>query len=337
MGFQSQGGHVGFRTQSSKGAFLNPGSGGVFMRTRSGALVGRRELLIPDPEIGGGRDLPDAYLGPVAFVGEYEFYARLEALATLLKGAFGSADTDVDTPEADAHTHTITPTDSELPWLSVEEQIADGYDAFRYTDVKVNSLHFEADANGYLMGTVGLIGLTQLAVPLGSVTASPEFDITPMIVGSNVTLSFDDVDLRAKSFSFDLNNNLEEDDFRLGSLFLGDAVEKRREFIFGATIRPEDHALLRQAVFGDPDATSAQGTVVKDNVTLRAETYEVIGATSTAYSLEIEVPVAVIAPFEVNPSGDDVIQHDLEIRALRPDPDEAIASIVVVNGADSVA
>ena len=36
---------------------------------------------------------------------------------------------------------------------------ATGYEIFKYTDCKVNTLHLEADANGYLMGTVGMIGL----------------------------------------------------------------------------------------------------------------------------------------------------------------------------------
>ena len=38
------------------------------------------------------------------------------------------------------------------PDLSVEENIADGYEHFRYTDARVGSFHLEADSNGYLMG-----------------------------------------------------------------------------------------------------------------------------------------------------------------------------------------
>ena len=77
MGFVAQAGHVGIRTQASKGTYADPGATapnqGVFMFTRSGALGGNRELLIPDPEIGGSRDVLDAQLGPSAFSGEYDF------------------------------------------------------------------------------------------------------------------------------------------------------------------------------------------------------------------------------------------------------------------------
>lgn len=335
MGFQSQAGSVGFRTQADKGTYADPGTGGVFMRTRSGSLGGNRELLIPDPEIGGGRDVSDAYLGPVAFVGEYEFYARMESLATLVSGGLNGTINSGWLGGA-AYTHEIEPTDGPLPWLSVEENIGDGYDHFRYTDAKVNTLHFEAEANGYLMGTAGLVALTQVAVPGASITPSPDFDTTPMIVGSNVTLEFDNVALPAKSFSFDLNNNLEDDDFRLGSLTLGDAVEKRREFTLGATLRPEDHDLFRQAMYGDPAATQPGGTVTKSNVTLTCQTYEVLTG-GTPWSFTVEVPLAVIAPFKPEPSGDDVIEHDIEIRCLRPDPADPIATFTIVNGQTAVA
>lgn len=333
MGFQSQAGHVGFKTQVSKGTYASPASGGIFMRTRSGALAGTRELLIPDPEIGGGRDIADAYLGPVAFAGEYEFYPRMESLAVLLKWGLGSVSSNFS---ASIGTHDFTPVDTTLPWGSVEEKVGNNYDAFRYTDVKLNTLHLEAEASGYLMGTAGLIGLQQLAIGGPSATASPDFDTTPMIVGSNIDIAFNGVNLPAKSFSFDLNNNLEDDDFRLGSLFLGDATEKRREFKFGATIRPENRDLWRQAMYGSPSVNVAGGTVTKDDVTLLCETYEVISG-ATVYKVSFNVPLAVIAPFEVTPSGDDVIEHDIEITCLRPDPLVPILTAQVKNGLATVA
>ena len=91
MGFLAQAGHVGLRTQALKGTYADPGAvspnQGIFMYIRSGALGGNRELMVPDPEIGGNRDVPDSQLGPISYSGEYDFYARLESLATLLQGA----------------------------------------------------------------------------------------------------------------------------------------------------------------------------------------------------------------------------------------------------------
>ena len=61
MGFVAQAGHVGFKTQTAKGTYLSPARSPPTRACsffRSGALGGNRELLVPDPEIGGARDIP---------------------------------------------------------------------------------------------------------------------------------------------------------------------------------------------------------------------------------------------------------------------------------------
>jgi hypothetical protein len=340
MGFSSQAGKVGLKTQASKGVYADPGAvapnQGVFMRIRSGALGGNRDLLIPDPEIGGNRDVPDAKLGPINFSGEYDFYVRMNSIATLLQGALGTAITTGTA--ATGYSHAFTPSDTTLPWLSVEETIAGAYEDFNYTDLRVNTLHLEADANGYLMGTVGLVGLKQeaLAVP----TVTPRWDISPLIVGTTITVNWGGVQLPAKSFSLDVNNNIEDDDFRLGSLFLGDAQPKRREITMGVTIRPEDSALWRTAMWGGPAATGPQGcSAYKDDVEIDIVSCEdVAGADpGVKYAMNIAIPSAAITPFAVSPSGDDVLEHDLELQALRPNPAVPILTASVVNDFATVA
>jgi hypothetical protein len=333
MGFLSQAGHVGFRTQTTKGAFVDPGAvapnQGVFVRTRSGALGGNRELLIPDPEIGGHRDVPDAQLGPISFSGEYDFYARMESTAWFLKAALGFAAAPTGSASA-GYTHTLTPADT-LPWVSVEEKIANGYEAFNYTDAKVNTFHLEADANGYLMGTAGLIALTQTLDASPTATGTQRQDTSPLLVGTNIEVLWNGAALPAKSFSFDVNNNLEDDDFRLGSLFLGDLVEKRREVTAGVTIRPNDSALWRTAMWGAPAATTPLGQSFKDDLVIHCVTYEDIpGATAgVKYDLSLTIPQAVLTPFNLDPSGDDVVEHDVEIQAVRPSAATPIVTAAV--------
>lgn len=337
MGFQSQAGQVGFKTQTAAATYDDPGSGGVFMRTRGGALAANRELLIPDPEIGGGRDVPDAYLGAVSFAGDYEFYARTNSIATLLYGAFGSVTTDDTAFVADGHaTHTITPTDSNLPWLSVEEAVGNGFEVFQYVDAKVNTLNLEAEANGYLMGTVGMIAREQTSGH--TKTAVPNWDTNPMLVGTNITATYNAVALPAKSFTLEVTNNLEDDDFRLGSFFLGDVTEKRREITCGFALRPTDAALWRQAVYGASGATEPGGLVSKSPVVISIESYENAGTSvSVKHSIEITIPFAAFQPFAVEPSGDDVIEHDVTMQALRVNPANPIISVDVTNELQTIA
>lgn len=341
MGFLSQAGQIGFKTQTSKGVYKDPGATapneGVFMRFTSGGLGGNRELMVPDPEIGAGRDIPDAALGPISFSGEFNAYARMESLATLLYGALGGKASS-GAPE-DGYTHDITPADT-IPWLSIEEKVGNGYEVFRYTDCKVNTFHLEADADGYLMLTVGIIGLTQTAGNTATASGSQRVDASPLLLGSKILVNYGGAQLPAKSFSLDINNNLEDDDWRLGSLFLGDLVEKRREVTGGVTIRPNTHDLWREAMYGSASATSAQGgAAAKDEVEITIESYEDIpGADAgTKYAATFTMPNAIIAPFGVTPSGDDVIQHDLEIRAVRPLPGENVIDASIINSFSAVA
>lgn len=335
MGYSSQAGHVILKTQATPGV-LDPGlATGVAMKLRSGALGPNRELLVPDPEIGGGRDVVDAYLGAVSFSGDYEFYARLESLATLLQAVLGTADSATD---AGVNTHTFTPSDSSaLPFLSIEEKISSGLEVFNYHDCVVNTFHLEADANGYLQGTAGVIGARQAA---GAVpTAAPDWDNTPMIVGTNIQVTYNGVTLPAKSFSLDINNNFEDDDFRLGSFFIGDLTPKGREVTASFGIRAESSALWRQAVYGVSTASAPGGLTTKNELKILCQTYEDIEGSLplTRSSLEITLPKFVLTPFALEVSGDDVIENDIEGQALRPDPANPVAEVVIKNGRADIA
>jgi hypothetical protein len=309
------------------------------MKTRGGALEPNRDLLVPDPEIGGGRDVNDAYLGAIAWSGDIEFYARMKALPTLLKSALGTAGVVTTTGVS---VHTITPSDAALlPRLSVQHKIASALEVFNYTDVVVNTLHLEAEANGYLMGTAGLIAIKELAgaTPLTSGELATADDGSPMIVGTNITITYNGVTVKAKSFAFDLNNNYENDDFQLGSFFLNQLSPKRREVTGSFTVRPEDSALWRQATYGGSALTQPGGTTVKQQLIITCSTYEDIpgGTPATKYQLSLTIPKVALKPFALSPSGDDLIQTDIEWQALRPAIGTPLVTTVVKNDLAAVA
>lgn len=336
MGFSSQSGQVLFRTQATAGTFPSDiGTAGVAMKLRGGSLGINRELLIADPEIGGGRDTSDAYLGAASWSGDYEFYARLEALPTLLKAGFGEAASVTTTGVSE---HTITPTDSAtLPFLAVEERVGSGLETYNYTDAVVNTLHLEADANGYMQGTAGLIARLQEAGK--TATPSPVWDNSPMIVGTNIAVTLGGVQLGAKSFAFDLNNNFEDDDFRLGSFFIGDLTAKGREISGSFSVRPEDSSMWRRAAYGLASATSVGGLPTKSQLVITATTYEDIAGSTplTKSSITITIPNILLEPFGLEPSGDDVIENDISWRAVRPDAGVDIATVLVKNGVEAIA
>jgi hypothetical protein len=188
------------------------------------------------------------------------------------------------------------------------------------------------------MGTAGLVALTQ-ETTTATPGASQRQDTSPLLVGSNIQVRWNGAALPAKSFSLDINNNIEDDDFRLGSLTLGDLVEKRREVTMSVTIRPNDAALWKTAMWGSPVATTPLGQSFKDDVEIEVLSYEDIPGANAGvkYSLVVTVPKAIIAPFSLDPSGDDVIEHDIEIRAVRPSTATPILTTVVKNSFATIA
>jgi hypothetical protein len=428
MGQSSQAGYVAFMTQASPDTFpAGFNSTAIGMKLRSGGIGTNRELMIPDPEIGGGRDVGDAYLGAVSWAGDLEFYGRFNAMMTLLYGALGikyvktpggtngaqtltmtgtptggtftltySAQTTAAIPynataaqvasalvalsnigdgEVDvtggpfpgtpivitqygtlvgvvtaltadstgltggttptvtpstttagtaytgASTHTFVPSDAaQLPFLAIQERIGASLETYNYTDAVVNTFHLEADADGYLMGTAGVIARKQEAGITGMPGIASAFDNLPMVVGTNITMLYNGLALPAKSFSVDINNNFEDDDYRLGSFFLGDLTPKRREVTIGATIREQDSALWRQATYGAAVATTAGGLSTKYPMVINMQTYEIIPGAggSLKYTLELTLPQVALKPYTLEASGDDIIESDLEYQALRP-------------------
>lgn len=341
MGFSSQAGQVLFATQASEGVFpAGFGTAHAAMKLRSGSLGPNRDLLITDPEIGGGRDTVDAYLGAISWSGDYEFYARLEALPTLLKAALGEAASvaqGTQATPAEPYQHTITPVDSAtLPWLAVEENIGGSLETLQFTDAVVNTFHMEAEANGYLMGTAGLIAKTGVAG--ATKTAAPMWDDTPMVVGTNISLTLNGVTLPAKSFAIDVNNNFEDDDFRLGSFTLGDLTAKSREVSGSFAIRPQDSALWRRAVLGTAAATVPGGLTTKDRLIITCTTYEdIVDSVPLAKgSVSFDIGKIALEPFALEPSGDDVIENDISWRGLRPAAANDILTAVIKNGSPTI-
>lgn len=328
MGFSSQAGQVILRTQAVAGTYqADTGTAGVGIKLRGGSMGVNRDLLIPDPEIGGGRDVVDANMGTVSWSGDYEFYLRMNSFLTLLYGALGTKAAPVTA--TGVTTHTVTPSDAaQLPFLSIEETIGANYETFRYTDAVVNTLHIEADANGYLQGTAGLIAAKQTAG--NTKTATPGWDNTTMFVGSNISVTYNSITLPAKSFSLDINNNFEDDDFRLGSFYIGDLTPKRREITASFNIREASSALWRQAVYGSSAATAPGGLTGKQELAITFSSYDDIpgGTPATKYTATITIPKFALTPYALSVSGDDIIENDIEGQALRPVAATPIMTVV---------
>lgn len=339
MGYSSQTGKAVYRTQSALGVvqadFVDAG---IAMKLRSGSLAPQREVLTADPEIGGGRDVTDAYLSTVAHSGDYEFYLRTRSFMTLLRACLGSATSEADASNAGVTNHTFAASDaSQLPILTIGESLSDNFAHFVYQDAVVNTIHLESDAAGFVQGTAGIIAKRGDSVDATDLEGDAEWDDGVMFVGTNASVTYNGITLPAKSFSLDVNNNFEDDDYRLGSFYLGDLTPKRREITASFSIRPEDSTLWKQAVWGSSGATSASGATTKAPLVISIESYETIASTGVTEKVEFTFPNFALSPFTIDVSGDDIIETDLEGNALRPKQNVPAIQATIRNGFAAIA
>lgn len=305
MSYSSQTGHFGARVQDSQGTFKAPT---FFFKLMSGGLGSNSELLIPDPEIGGSRDIDEAAVGAISYGGTYEFNFRSEDIGILLYGALGNV--TVSGLGNGAYKHTFTPANS-LPWLSIEEKVSETYDTFHYTDAKVSSVELNSDANAFLTGSADMIAITQSG---NASAATPSFDSSPILTSHTGYITLEGTQYYVRSASFSFNNNLEDDDFRVGRRTLGDIPEHRRELSAVLTIRPDDATLYRKAVYGSGTAYTPTNNVHSGALVMQWDSgTNLIGSSAYPYKLKITVDNAYFRPFTVEPSGDDIIEHDLEL------------------------
>ena len=333
-GFTAQSGNVIIASQPTQGTtapLLT--TAGVGLKILSGSIGPDRDPIMLEKEIGAGRDQSDVFLGPVKYSGEYSFYPRFNSLVTLLRAALGTANSVTTTGVT---THTITPTDGQLPFLSVYEEWSSAFERFIYTDAVVNTFGISIDPTGIVQCTAGLIAISG-ASGAADIDPTSVFDNTRTLPAVKASITLNGVDLKPRSFSLNVNNNVEDDDFRVGSLGLADVTAKGREVSGSVSLRHTNSSLFKRAVWGNSAATAPTGLTTQDQLVLTLTSYENIGATTEPHSASFTIPKTVLNPFKMEMSGDDALDSDVDFTAIRPDTAVPILTAVVKNGKTAIA
>lgn len=338
MGVQSQNGHLLVVSQEDPDVYSDPGSAtrpGWLVPIKSGSVSPQRSLLIPDAEIGGNRDVSTASLGPVAFTGDLDMYARPRCMYPFVKSAsMGWSQVGVDLGAVGSGTSDagMGPVATPL-YLSIEQAIGihGSYLTSKYFNVVCNSWTLDIQAAGLVEFSASMIGQYELAGGTATTPLPIHLDDSRVIpasgnpdpsVGGYAIVTFSPFRggvqtlLPVKTAKYTVNNNIEDNDFRLGSLYLAGLTPKRREVNGTIGIRPEDSSMWRQAMWGSPAATAPGGQPTYGRLAITIVGDKIPG---TAYCQTFSVSsVIVLAPFTLAPSGDDVVEQDVDFTAMFP-------------------
>ena len=310
MSYTAETGYVGLAIQSVQGTFQSPTD---YMRVKSVDLNPEGDKIIPDPEIGGISDITDVHQGTYKISGTIDSYVRPEAIGVLFKAALGeyTASGEVDTG---AYLHNMTPASGALPWLSIQKSISDNVEVYNYTDCKVNGFALELNASELASIGFEIVGIKDVE----GVAAIPSYETAPLLVATKATLNLNGVAISAKSCNVDYKNNLDGDDFRVGSRFLGDITEKRRELdISMEIVLNTTSELYKKAFYGSASASEAGFDVYAESLDIILDSPTNIADTDVSYKILLQIKNAVFMAAPTPASGDDLVVIPLELKATK--------------------
>ena len=261
-----------------------------------------------------GRDTHSAVAGEFSDDGSLDMPVTPEAIGLLLKGAFGSTTVTTSDPDGDGTdevgTHTFT-TDDKLPSLAVELGLGN-VDAVRHTGVGVESLELSHSSGERLSMSMDM----PAKEPDGSPSAAtPSYDNLRALVYHDATYTLfgtdRTVDLRDLTVS--ITNNLTP--HTRGSRTPAKMTVGTREIVFEATLDFENTNVMER-FWGSAGSTGPEDELYEGSLNAKWVSPETISDTTTAYSLEFDMPRVTINTHDAQLNEQDLIAENVELRAL---------------------
>jgi len=256
-----------------------------------------------------GRDTYEGAAGEFDDGGSVDLPVSPEgSIGLLLKGAFG--ETSVTTPETGVGQHTFT-TAKKLPSWCFEIGVGN-VDAIRHSGVVVDSLEISQSAGDRVTASVDLPA--QQPTAQGS-QATPTYDNLRTFQYHDATVSVNGTDRSpdVQETTWSLTNNVDMP--TRTSRFPDKAFLGQREITAEVTLDFETMELW-EAFWGNSGATTPQNTLSDVGFNIKWVSPETIASTSTAYSLEIDMPKCRIDTHEATLNEQDLVAEDVELRAL---------------------
>ena len=303
---QSYFGYVGIAEESSFGA---GGSPSQFADVVSDGFSGDNAVNYLSTI--RGRDTYEGAAGEFNDEGSLDLPVSPEgAIGLLLKGAFGSVTTTVDDPETGANTHVFT-TDDKLPSYAVEIGVGN-VDAIRHKGVVVDTLEISQSPGDRVTASTDLPA--QQPEAQGS-QASPTYDNlrTFQYHDATVNLLGTDRSVDAQDVTFEIANQVDMP--VRTSRFPDKAFLGQREITAEVTLDFENMNVW-EAFWGGSAATAPQDTLDDVAFNVKWVSPESIDSTSTAFSLELDLPKCRVNTHEATLNEQDMVAEDVELRAL---------------------
>ena len=173
----------------------------------------------------------------------------------------------------------------------------------------------------------------------GKTEQTSSFETSPIMTFAGGSVVVNSGAMSVKSVSLDINNNVADDDFRIGSRTLESLVEKRREIEASVEIVPTDNTVFRQTIYGSSSATTVSGlqTAFGGALFLRFETAAKIpGSATVGYQLDFNFPKAMFKIADFTGANDDMITQTLDMIVVDTS-DASVGTVTLRNTTENYA
>lgn len=311
--FTAETGYVGLAVQTAFGTFREPTD---YMKVLSIEMNPEGEKIIPDVEIGAGMDVTEVHQGTYRISGDLESYIRPEAFGVLMYGLLGryTSSGEINAGQGN-YLHNFLPiTSGSLPWISVKKVISDNVQTYNYRDCKVGSFSLELKAGEFANAKFGIVGIADAAGTAGT----PSFETAPLLVATKATINMGPASISAKNLTLDVNNSLVDDDFRIGSRFLGDISEGRRSLEVNLDVVLDTTSeLYKKAFYGASNLSAAGFDVYADSLDIVMDSPTLIGSSAMTYKVLFQIKRAVFVSAPVPAKGDDLVVVPLTLKPVK--------------------
>lgn len=335
-------GAFGMARQSAKDSI--PGSFTYAPATSVGLNMNQNVATLP-PEIGGSYFLRGSYKASVMGGGDTALIVRPNSVGNLFM-AYSGVDNVTPVPgQSGAYSHVFTPftpaAGVDLPWYCLQKDVA-RLSAEQFLNAKIQSLRLDIPKAAIATAQASWIATTPSCIAsVGAVTtdSTPQFQtalasisLTQEGSGSNISAN----SIKMERFSLTLANNLSQDEFSVGNLYLDDVTLLQKTINVDMDLIIRDTALY-QAVYynGGSIPSSWSPTVYRGALTITLNSTTNIGTTTQPYQLVINFPGLDFLTMPISLSGADLVRATLSSQVTLGPSGADMYTVTLINGVAS--
>lgn len=286
--------------------------------TSIGLNMAQNAQTLP-PEIGGDYFLRGAYKASVMGSGDVAFVVRPNTIGLFLYMLAGQDSVSGVPGQTGAFQHIFTPftpaVGVDLPWFTAYKDVTKLYGE-QYLNTKLGAFSLDIPKSSIATATASLVSTTPSSLAIAGLPTET-FDSTPAFQATSATVTIAaespspalTFPTKVERYSMSYNNNISQDEFSVGNLFLDNITLLQRTVQVSMDIVVRD-TVFYQAVYlnGGTIPNAWSPAIYRGALTVTLNSTSNIPSTTQPYQLALTFPGLDFLMMPVNEAGADLVR-----------------------------